>query len=105
LHVIWVDRDLMIPLLQVNPGEDYTANRLGGKILQVGKRIYVRPCYQVKLMKVAAGMPAAVHLLHNGPGKGAPLYDPVLPQRLELSLHRRQLFAIKPSKLGGDGRP
>ncbi len=56
-------------------------------------------------MKVAAGMPAAVHLLHNGPGKGAPLYDPVLPQRLELSLHRRQLFAIKPSKLGGDGRP
>ncbi len=67
--------------------------------------MYVRLCYKVKLVKVAAGMPAAVHLLHNGPGKGGPLYDPVLHQLIEFSLHRHQLFAIKPSKLGGDGRP
>ncbi len=106
MAVFWVDRDLMLPLLQVNPGDDYTANRLGGKIQHVGKRIYVRPCYQVKQAKVVAGMPATVRLLHNGPGKGGPLYDPVFHQLLEFSLHCRQLFfAIKSLKLRGDGRP
>jgi hypothetical protein len=43
LHVLWADRDLMVPLLQVNPGEDCTTDLLGGKIQDVGKRIYVRP--------------------------------------------------------------
>ncbi len=31
LHVLWVDRDLMIPFRQVNLGEDHAAGRLSGK--------------------------------------------------------------------------
>jgi hypothetical protein len=41
-HILLVDRNLMVPFLQVNLGENCAAGHLGGKIQHVGQRVTSR---------------------------------------------------------------
>jgi hypothetical protein len=43
----------------------YTADRLGGEIQHVGKRVFIRLRYQVEQAKIAEGTPAAVPFLYH----------------------------------------
>jgi hypothetical protein len=55
LHILWFDRDLMVPFLQVNLGENRAAGCLGSKTQHVGQRVDIRLRYQVEqATKVAA---------------------------------------------------
>ena len=56
---------LVVPLPQIQLGEDLLAGQLGREILHVGRRVHVPLCGQVQPPVVAAGPPGAVRLLHH----------------------------------------
>ena len=65
LHVRRIHRDLVVPLPQVDLGEDGAARRLGGEIQHVGKWVYVWLCNQVQPPEIPAWPPATVRLPHH----------------------------------------
>ncbi len=65
LHVGWIHLDLVVPLPQVNLGEDGAARRLGGEVQHVGERVHIRLCDQVRPPEVPARPPASVRLPHH----------------------------------------
>jgi hypothetical protein len=109
LHVLWVERDLMVHLTKVNHGEDCTAACLGGKIQHVRQRVDIQPCYQDEPVKVATGMPSAIRVLHHewraGPWGGGQPDDAVFLRLLEFCLGCRQLLPYQFPNLEAMGGP
>jgi hypothetical protein len=55
LHICWIHRDLVVPLPQVDLGEDGAARRLGGEVQHVGERVHIWLCNQVQPPKTPHG--------------------------------------------------
>ncbi len=64
-NIIRMDWNLMIPLAEIYLGEDRAAGGDVGEVEHIRQRVRIRLRNKVEPPKIAAGLPAAVRLLHH----------------------------------------
>jgi hypothetical protein len=65
LHILWVDRVLMVPLSKVNIGEHHASGCLGGEVQHVWQQVDIRLCQEVEPLGISAGSPDPICLPHH----------------------------------------